>query len=238
MKTYPFDWTLRLSKRAKRPRLTINTYGIVELVWPHRMSQRYISNMLQEHTDWLMNHLSRLPTQTPYLVQAPENINLLATQQNWGVVYEASHQRMKLLENDEHILIVQGNYQDKENLRRALNTWVKKQGQKHLKPWLASVANEMDLNYSAVSIRLQKKRWGSCSAKGGISLNAALLFLPDFLVRHVLIHELSHLKHLNHSARFWATVAQFDADYLSHRKRLKHYAKDVPAWLTEEFSQD
>jgi len=194
--------------------------------------------MLQEHTDWVINHLSRLPTQTPHLVHVPESINLLAIQQIWSVVYEPTHKRLKLLESDENTLLLEGDIKEKEALRQALNTWVKKQGQKHLKHWLASVANEMDLNYSAVSIRLQKKRWGSCSAKGGISLNAALLFLPDFLVRHVLIHELAHLKHLNHSVRFWSTVAQFDADYLSHRKSLKHYAKDVPAWLTEEFLQD
>jgi len=193
--------------------------------------------MLQEHTDWVLKHLARLPSQTQDVLQVPESISLLGVNQNWSVVYEPGNQRLKLMERDELTLVVQGDYQDKDNLRQALNTWVKKQGQKYLKPWLTLIAQEMGLSYSAVSIRLQKKRWGSCSAKGAISLNAGLLFLPDFLVRHVLIHELTHLMHLNHSSLFWADVAKFDADYLSHRKSIRHYAKDVPAWLTQPFSQ-
>jgi len=230
---------LRLSKRAKRPRITINTYGIVELVWPHRMSQRYIPKMLQEHAAWVVKHLENIGSPAQERVQPPQTMKLLAINQTWQVVYELSDsdKPFRLIESDAMTLYIHGHSSDDESVRLLLNKWVKKQGHQHLKPWLASVAEEMGLSYSSVSIRLQKKRWGSCSAKGAISLNAGLLFLPDFLVRHVLIHELTHLKHLNHSPRFWAAVAEFDADYLSHRKNLKHYAKAVPAWLTHTFSK-
>jgi len=139
-----------------------------------------------------------------------------------------------LLVTEKHqTIILWGDLEAKENLREMLKQWVKKQAKSHFHVWLAEVANEMGLTYQSVSIRLQKKRWGSCSAKGNISLNAALLFLPDFLVKHVFIHELAHLKHLNHSSAFWAEVEKFEPEYQQNRRLLKKYAKNVPAWLTE-----
>lgn len=232
MQDIPFAWKMRLSKRAKRPRITINVHGGVELVWPHKMSQRHVSNMLHTHTTWFLKHLKPIENTPAQVVSLPTKISLLAIDQVWLVKYEKKEGRLCIVE-EYQTLILLGNIEDKEALREALKRWLKKQAKLHLNVWLAEIADEMGLAYQSVSIRLQKKRWGSCSAKGSISLNAALLFLPDFLVKHVLIHELAHLKHLNHSPAFWVEVEKFEPEYQQNRRLLKQYAKNVPAWLTE-----
>ena len=68
---------------------------------------------------------------------------------------------------------------------------------------LDELAHEHDFSYNKVSLRDQKSRWGSCSARNNISLNQKLYFLPDYLRDYVLVHELAHTRKKNHSSEFW-----------------------------------
>ena len=62
--------------------------------------------------------------------------------------------------------------------------------------------------FSRVSIRQPKTRWGSCSSRGNLNFNYKLVFLPEPMVDYIVVHEICHLKELNHSARFWGLVSQ------------------------------
>lgn len=77
---------------------------------------------------------------------------------------------------------------------------------------------------SDVSLRNYKSRWGSCDAEKRIQLNWRLAMLPDDLQDYVIVHELCHLRHLDHSAAFWQEVAKIFPDYKTRRKRLKEYS--------------
>src|SRR5829696_3902704 len=82
-----------------------------------------------------------------------------------------------------------------------------------LSPMLAATAQELGFSYERIMIRRQRTRWGSCSARGTISLNCCLLFQRPPVVRYLLIHELAHTRHMNHSKRFWQCVARHCPDY-------------------------
>ncbi len=77
--------------------------------------------------------------------------------------------------------------------------------------------------YENISIKKQKTRWGSCSSNKSLSLNFNISKLPLHLMRYVIVHELCHLKEMNHSKRFWDLVAIADPDYKLHNKELKNY---------------
>lgn len=80
------------------------------------------------------------------------------------------------------------------------------------------------IHFSAVCLRDFKARWGSCDAEGKICLNWRLAMLPPRLRAYVLIHELCHRRHLDHSAAFWAEVSGFCPQYRALRKELKEYS--------------
>lgn len=81
--------------------------------------------------------------------------------------------------------------------------------------------------YNRVAIRDQRRCWGSCSSKGNLNFSYKLLFLPPCLRDYIIVHELSHLKMLNHSADFWKLVAIQMPDYVIRMKTLRHLEKTV-----------
>lgn len=75
--------------------------------------------------------------------------------------------------------------------------------------------------YHNISVRNQQSRWGSCSRKGNLNFNYKILFLPQHLADYIIVHELCHLKELNHSPRFWHLVSQTMPEYKKYKKDLR-----------------
>lgn len=85
--------------------------------------------------------------------------------------------------------------------------------------------------YKRVSIRDQRSRWGSCSTKGNINFNYRLILLPEDLRDYVVVHELCHLKELNHSPAFWRLVSETLPDYARLRARLKALERGIASGI-------
>lgn len=88
-------------------------------------------------------------------------------------------------------------------------------------------AEIMGLDYGRITIRMQKSRWGSCSAKGNLNFNCLLMRTPETIIDYVVVHELCHLKEMNHSERFWAEVEKVLPDYKERRKWLKDHESEI-----------
>lgn len=82
-------------------------------------------------------------------------------------------------------------------------------------------------SYARITIRDQKTRWGSCSSTGTLSFNYRLMFAPLRVLDYVVVHELCHLTHMNHSREFWSLVASVQPDYKIYRRWLREHGREL-----------
>ena len=97
----------------------------------------------------------------------------------------------------------------------------KQMAEKFIQERVLALNKNYGFTFQRVCVKNQKTRWGSCSKKDNLNFNYKILFLPQELSDYIVVHELCHLKELNHSKKFWKLVAQSTPDHLKRRKILK-----------------
>lgn len=233
------DYIVRESSKAKHVSLKMSIKGDLEVIVPKGFDQKRIPEILQSKQRWIERVVRRMATQqalagTDIVAERPQRIALQAIAEDWQVKYQPGKPSIvQIREQAQHKLLLQGNIDDIELCKAALQRWVIHKAEKHLSPWLQTVSQEINLPFKGVSVRQQKTIWGSCSIRKTISLNCKLLFLPRALVRYVLVHELSHTIHLNHSRDFWNLVGQYEPDYQALDASLRDARYLVPWWMEE-----
>src|SRR3569833_3951021 len=196
-------YTVRVSPRARRLQLKVSPLGKEEVVAPHRVAAKDVHVLVERHGQWLQRTLARLSAERArYHAEEgglPTRIALRALDETWTEQRVEGGARVAVMVGADSVLCLRGG---DEALRvRALRRWL----QRHALTTLASLLRETsiatDLPYTALSVRAQRSRWGSCASGGNISLNRNLLFLPPALVCYVMIHELCLTRHMNLGGR-------------------------------------
>ncbi len=237
---------MRESRRARRLAVRVHRTGRVEVVVPPRTSRAAVSAFVTEHRDWIETRrlaaLRQKPPETPF---PPTRIALSGVYESWRVHLAGGTGGIKIRaplqrdasggppgESGDELLVIAGDISPPQQLREALRRWLMGRAQTVLADHLADCAREFGFSYRTLSIRRQKTRWGSCSARGTISLNCCILFQPPEVLRYLLIHELSHTRHMNHSPAFWETVARCCPDYRRLDRQLLDGWRRVPSWMS------
>ena len=223
-------YTVRRSARARYVRFVVSADGLAVVVPIKFCVLRDLPPLLEKKKDWIVRALEKVAARVRQKADtggAPDVIALRALEEQWRVTF-APLTKERLTEGNGTITLT-SDFSESEAIA-ALNRWLHVKGCMWLPKFLDEEARRYCFSYSRVTIKEQKSRWGSCSSKGNINLNSRLLFLPPYLVRHVLLHELCHLKEMNHSKAFHDLLSRIDPDAKKHTVQLRQAWSFVPGW--------
>ena len=227
----PQGWRVRVSKRARRLSINVFAHGGVEIVVPPRTSACTVADFVRSESSWIdktRRGIAMLPSDSgPAL---PTRIELPAIDECIEVIYRRS--KRTHYRNQGSRLLVFSMDEAPNCCWPILRRWLTGMGRKTLRPWLLQLAKAIKVKPNRVQIRLQQTRWGSCSGDGTISLNASALLLPTEQAEYLLVHELCHLRHLNHSRRFWQLVGKYSPQYREHDAAVNRAWASMPAWVS------
>lgn len=199
--------TLRIDEKKRLPTLTI----------PKRCSEKQALEFLKANQDWITNTLAKLPVKIKFY--DGENISFFG--RNYTIVH-APNQKGSCFEGN--TIKISGNI---EFLHRRVSDFLKKQTLDSLSELSLQKASSIGCKISSITIKDTKSRWGSCSTLGNINYNWRICFAPIDVINYLVCHEVSHLKHPNHSTSFWKTVEELCPNHKECRKWLKIKGKDL-----------
>ncbi len=227
--TAPYQLETRISARARRLRIEVRSAEEVRLILPRRCSTAQAEAFLNQHRDWIDRQRRRLlqrPT-APTAVTGPwDGRTPLPLHGHWLPIIDAEHayKRPAFWAKDGHWHC---RHHPDAPLDAAARTRLARRALMSEAATSAALAlrdASLETGLQAQRLRISDTRaqWGSCSAAGVIQLCWRLVCAPPEVMRYVVIHELCHLKHRNHSPQFWALVARYCPNYRTHRQWLRH----------------
>ncbi len=211
------DYVVRRSRRRRSISLTIDESGL-RVGAPWTAAQRDIESMLRRHARWIARKLEEWNDRRP----APrhwrtgETIVVLGAPLTLALAPQACAPRV-----DNATLTVGTAAMAPREIESAVMAWLKQRAVEHYTQRAAHYAAELGVGAPDIRLSAARTRWGSCHANGRVRINWRLIQCPPHLVDYVIVHELAHLRHMNHSSRFWNAVGGVLADYAERRAELR-----------------
>ncbi len=209
----------QVSLRATRVRLVVKPGPKVVLAYPPNTSPASALAFLKDNLSWLEQALARSrPVQSSLVAHLQKFPWATVDDRMWQVTLQAGGRTKLHMEPtmDQVTLTLPEAAEGEQGAMRAF----RRLAETGLSLAVARLAKKVGVKVEQVSVRNQTTRWGSCSARGELSLNWRLILLPPLIHDHVILHELAHRLHMNHSDRFWAQLAAWDEDWRQHDREL------------------
>jgi hypothetical protein len=211
----------QLERRQRRTvGLKITENGLV-IHAPKRISQSHLESIIVLKADWIRKKLETLIENKMPAMQWQHGETLLFMGNTISLAVEHDI-RSKAVEYEPGVLqLAMPNHLDPTLIARKVIQWYKKQALIDFARRLEIFSSKLGVSFTSFNLSNAGSRWGSCNSRKEIRLNWRLLQAPPHIINYVVCHELAHLKEMNHSAKFWATVASIYPDYKLAEKELK-----------------
>ena len=211
---------VKTSLRARRLRLVSGVEGVQAIV-PQGYSSDELAQFVTSKQDWLrktLRYYERLHEKCGGFDRSM--ILYKGAKYRYNIVTD----RMLAATVSDELKIITFHVPDRRKANAYQRAWYRQQTESMIMERLPALAGKMGPKYNKVSVKKQKSRWGSCSRMGNLNFNLMLAAVPAEVLDYVVIHELAHLKVLNHSPQFWEIVEAADPGYKSHREWLANFA--------------
>ena len=214
------SYTLKRSSRRRSIGLRIDDRGLTVSV-PLRATEKWLHSVLQDKAHWVVEKLGnwqmRKPIETRWadgeaVFYLGDALTLRVVQ---GLFAVPAHRR----DSELWVFVVNGS--ETAHIEQAMLHWYQQEAQQLFVQRVAHFAALLDVAPRAVKLSAAKTQWGCCTARGTVRLNIQLIKLPQRLIDYVVVHELAHLREMNHSTAFWRVVESVCSDYAKLRRELK-----------------
>ncbi len=212
-KTY--NYRFRKSKKSRHIRLQISEDNGIELIAPKYISEQEAMKFINSNKEWLNKKIADLEKKRNKFYFLGREITVFQQYDMFRKTPSVNFTKNQL--------IISTPVDEEIDLKTEYNNWLKQKAKIYIPRRTEKLADQYDLKFGKISIRSQKTRWGSCSAKKTLSFNSKLMMLNKRLIDYVIIHELCHTREMNHSKHFWCLVESIMPDYYSLRKQLKKH---------------
>ncbi|MDX2368403.1 MAG: SprT family zinc-dependent metalloprotease [Colwellia sp.] len=221
--------------RSRRKTLSLQVrHGQVLVRAPYCADEKFISTLIQQKSAWLKAKIAQQSQAGDFGCDFSQGSTLFLFGQLVTLHITFAKQACTLLTegiNSQQVLTIVLAERDQKKLgnKALLSTAVKKQIEKYLKQQaediiplkVATYSQLTSLTPTSIKIRRYRSRWGSCNNRGELSFNTLLMMLPTYVIDYVIVHELCHLQHLNHSKEFWQLVAKHFPNYIQAKEWTK-----------------
>jgi predicted metal-dependent hydrolase len=221
------DYTVVKTKR-KTIGITIDMNGEVKVSAPLHISEKQIEETIQKKANWIIKKLDEVRKMNLKVVYKEfvrgEKFLYLGKEYTLEIVEEDLSKVEIYMQDDTisvHIARELPEEIRKQVIKEILIEWYRQRFAEIVKERIEKYSTQLKVVPCKVVIKDQKTRWGSCSSKGNININWRLVMVPIDIIDYVVVHELCHLKIMNHSRDFWNLVESIVPDYRGKREWLK-----------------
>ena len=220
-RTIPY--TLKVSTRAKRMRVTVAN-GQLSVTVPKGLRLYSVDGFLQQHGQWILTKMEQARKQKVQPTLPRDVILIAGAAMRLERVEEKERKSRARVDVVKDRVMVRVPADACEATLSIVENWLRSEAREIIGAEVNRQAVRMRAKPTCLTIRDQRTRWGSCSTSGTLSFNWRLVMAPPEVMQYVVIHELAHLFHHNHSKDFWAKVAVYAPDFKVQRAWLRKNA--------------
>lgn len=219
-----------IRSRRKTCEIRITPGGDLQVRGPLRISDKKLMDLVKDKSGWITGKLEALRKNPPnrqgreFVTGAP--YPYLGRAYPLQIVEDSSVTRVRVQLTAEEFRITAPT-RDPVLIRGALEKWCRQQAGPIFQERIRTLERVMGLKCAQITVKNQKMRWGSCSSRGNLNLNWRLIQMPLAVMDSVLIHELAHLVHPNHSADYYRYLSRYNPDYKDHDRWLKKQGREL-----------
>ncbi len=226
----PIHCRMRRSDRARRLRFVVDRAGSLTLILPRRFPLGEVPSVLEEHAPWIVRTVERTrarPRAPRLRLEEGREIHLFGARHVVRMLAGDSPSQPARVWMSAGEILVHLPPLHPRTAAEVLRGWLRAHVARVIRARVEALNEPLGFPLRRVTIRDQRTKWGACSAAGSVSLNWRLALAPPEVLEYVILHELCHLRELNHSPRFWTLLSSVRPDYERERTWLKENGDDL-----------